>query len=225
MRNNHLSLIAISVLLSACESGDPEKQTVDAFFSAVQSGDQAGSERVSMVAFEFDGALESWEIIERGTEQEGAFQLADLEEELEEQRNLVRAQRQENTKFTDDNRDTYDAYITAYNENPSAPFRGELATFHEQLQGMRGKLAQLEVDAEQLALDVEGLKNAATLSMSTPVDENFEGQIKVKPVQVRINDGSEGKVYTLVLQRYELMDTRLARAPTARWIVAEISTE
>ena len=220
MRNNHLSLIAISVFLAACESGDPEKQTVDAFFSAVQTGDQAASERVSIAAF--DGTLESWEIIERGTEQEGAFQLADLEAELEEQRNLVRAQRQENGKFLDDNRDTYDSYTKAYAENPSAPFQGELATFHEQLQERRGKLAQLEVNVEQLAFDVETLTNAATLSLSTPVDENFEGQVKVKPLQVRINDGSEDKVYTVVLQRYELMDSRLARPLNARWIVAEI---
>jgi len=220
VQSNHLIPMAITVLLCACGSGDPEKETVDAFLTAIQQGDQAGAERVSMAAF--DGTPASWEIIERGTEQDGAFQLADLEAELEKKRDLLRAQREEFAKFNDDNRDTYALYTKTYAENPSAPFQGELLTFHEQRQEMQGAIAQLEVDGEQLALDVEGLKNAATLSTRTPVDENFEGLVKVKPLQVRINDGSEEKVYTVVLQRYELTDTRLARSPSARWIVAEI---
>jgi hypothetical protein len=212
--------IASSVLLSACGSGDPEEETLGAFFSAVQTGDQPGVERVSLA--EFDGSVESWEIIERGTESEGPFSLADLEAELENKRNEIRRQRQDTATFVSNNRDTYDSYTQQYAEDPSAPFQGELATFHEQLQEMQGLVAQLEVDAEQLALDVEGLKHAATLSLSTPVDENFEGRIKVKPLQVRINDGSGDQIYTVVLQRYELTDTRQNQPLRPRWIIAEI---
>ena len=220
MRTIFTLAVTIPVLLSACGSGDPEAQSLDAFFSAIQKGDQAGVQLISLTTF--DGTVESWEIVERGTESEGLFQLAELEEELDNTRNEVRAQRAQNSTFIGDNRDTYDAYTRQYAEDPSAPFRGELATFHEQMQERQGSVAQLEVDADQLGLDVRALKDAATLSLRTPVGEGFEGQIKVKPLQVSINEGSENKTYTIVLHRYELMDTRLNRAPTPRWIIAEI---
>jgi hypothetical protein len=215
--------IAVSILVSACGSGDPEAQVLGAFFSAVQKGDRAGAERVSLAAFE--NRIESWEIVERGVESEGPFQLADLEKQLKNKRDEVSAQKEGNASFINDNRDTYDAYKTKYAEDPSAPFQGALAVFHEQLQERQGRVAQLQADAEQLSLDVEALKNAATLSLSTPVDTSFEGQIKVKPLQVRINDGSGDKAYTIVLQRYELVDTGQNRTPTARWIIAEIQPQ
>jgi len=213
-------LIAISLLLSACGGGDPEAQVVGAFFSAVQKGDRAAVDRVSLAAF--DGKLESWEIVERGPESEAPFQLADLEAQLKTKRDEVEAQRKGNASFISDNSDTYESYKSKYAEDPSAPFQGALLAFHEELQQRQGRLAQLRADADQLALDVEALKNAATLSLSTPVDASFEGQIKVKPLQVRINDGSGDKTYTIVLQRYELVDSGQNRTPTPRWIIAEI---
>lgn len=223
MRSIFKSLIAISLFLSACGGGDPEEQTLGAFFSAVQKGDRVGIDRASLTTFE--GNVESWEILERGTESAGPFHLSDLEAQLEKKRDEVRAQRQDNQNFVSDNRDTYDAYIAKYNEDPSAGFQGELLVFHEQLQEQQKQLAQLEVDAAQLALDVEALKNAATISLRTPVDESFEGEVKVKPLQVRVNDGSEDKTYTVLLQRYDLVDTAQGRAPTPQWIIAEIQPQ
>jgi hypothetical protein len=124
--------------------------------------------------------------------------------------------------FVSDNRETYDSYTAKYAEDPSAPFQGALLAFHEQLQEKQTRLAQLQADAEQMALDVEALRKAATLSVSTPVDASFEGQVKVKPIQVKINDGSGDKTYAVVLQRYELVDTGQNRTPTPRWIITEI---
>ncbi len=220
VRSSFKISIAISILLSACGGGDSEEQVLRGFFDAVQKGDRAALERVSLAGF--DGKLESWEIIERGTESEAPFQLADLEARLEAKRNELSAQRKENASFVSDNRETYDAYKTKYAEDPSSPFQGALLSFHEQLQEKQTRLAQLEVDAEQLALEVEALEKAATMSLSTPVDTSFEGQVKVKPLQVRVNDGSGDKTYAIVLQRYELVDTEQNRTPTARWIIAEI---
>jgi len=213
-------LVGISILLSACGGGDPEAEVLGTFFSAVQKSDRAGAERVSLAPF--DGKPESWEIVERGTESEAPFQLADLEAQLESKRDEVKAQKDGNASYIGDNSDTYEAYKRKYAEDPSAPFQGALATFHQELQERQGRLAQLQADSDQLALDVEALKNAATLSLSTPVDTSFEGKIKVKPLQVRVNDGSGDKTYTIVLQRYELVDTEQSRTPTPRWIVAEI---
>lgn len=212
-------LIGISILLSAC-GGDPEAEVIGTFFNAVKRSDRAGVERVSLAPF--DGKPESWEIVERGLESVTPFQLADLEAQLESKRDEVRAQKEGNSSFISDNSDTYESYKSTYAENPSAPFQGALATFHEQLQERQGRLAQLQADADQLALDVEALKNAATLSLSTPVESSFEGQIKAKPLQVRINEGSGDQTYTILLQRYELVDTRQNRSPTPRWIIAEI---
>jgi hypothetical protein len=213
-------LIAISILLCACGRGDPEEQVVGAFFTAVQRGDRPAVERVSLAAF--DGKPVSWEIVERGQESEAPFQLADLEEQLRKKRDEVSAQRDGNASFVSDNRDTYDALKNQYAKDPSAPFQGALATFNKELQERQTRLAQLQADADQMALDAEALKNAATLSMSTPVDTSFEGQIKVKPLQVRVNDGSGDKTYTVVLHRYELVRTGQSRTPTPRWIIAEI---
>ncbi len=181
------------------------------------------SERVSLAPF--DGKPESWEIVERGTESVAPFQLADLEAQLESKRDEARAQKEGNAKFISDNSDTYESYKSTYAANPSAPFQGALLTFHEQLQERQGRLAQLQADADQMALDVEALKNAATLSLSTPVDTSFEGQVKVKPLQVKINEGSGDRTYTIVLQRYELVDTKQNRSPTPRWIIAEIQPQ
>jgi hypothetical protein len=213
-------LIAISMLLSACGGGDPEAQVVGTFFGAVQKGDRAALERVSLTTFE--GTPVSWEIVERGQESEAPFQLADLEAQLSKKRDEVTAQRDENASFVSDNRDTYDAYKNHYAKDPTAPFPGPLATFNQQLQERQIRLAQLEADAGQMALDAEALKNAATLSLSTPVDTNFAGQVKVKPLQVRVNDGSGDKTYTVVLHRYELTHTGQSRTLTPRWIIAEI---
>lgn len=215
-----LVLVSITFFFSACGSGDPEAQAVDAFFNAVKSGDQAGINRVALTTFEEEVA--SWEIVERGAESEAPFQLADLEAELAEKRKELDAQKQANASFIGDNRDTYDAYTKRYAEDPSAPFTGALAAFHEELQERQGRVAQLQADADQLAFDIDALENAATLSLSTPVDASFEGQIKVKPLQVRVNDGSTDKTYTVVLHRYELVDTEQNRTPNARWIIGEI---
>jgi hypothetical protein len=206
--------IAISILLSACGGGDSEDQVLGAFFDAVQKGDRAAVERVSVAPF--DGTLES------GPESEAPFQLADLEARLEAKRDEVSAQRQANTSFVSDNRETYASYTAKYAEDPSAPFQGTLLAFHQELQEKQTRLAQLQVDAEQMALEVEALRKAATMSLSTPVDASFEGQVKVKPIQVKINDGSGDKTYAVVLQRYELVDTGQNRTPTPRWIIAEI---
>lgn len=221
MRSILKSLVAFSVVLSACGGGDPEEQTLSAFFNAVQKGDRVGIDRISLVSF--SGNIEAWEIVERGAEAEGPFELADLEAERESKRSEVRTTRQQNQNFIGDNRETYTAYLNAYAEDPSAPFQGELAVFHEQWQEKQAQLAQVEVDAEQLTFDVEALQNAATISLRTPVNASFEGSIKVKPLQVRINDGSEDKMYTVVLHRYELVDTGQNRTPNPQWIIAEIN--
>ena len=223
MRNILKCLIAFSFALSACGSGDPEQETLGAFFDAVQKGDRVGIDRISLT--DFDGNVESWEIVERGTESAGPFHLSDLEAELEAKRDEVRDQRQDNQNYIGDNRDTYDAYIAKYNEDPSGGFQGELLAFHERLQEQQKQLAQLEVDAEQLGIDVEALKNVATISLRTPVEGSFEGDVKVKPLQVRVNDGSGDKTYTFVLQRYDLVDTAQNRTPTPQWIIAEIQPQ
>ncbi len=220
MRSFFKTWVGISILLSSCGGGDPEADVIGAFFNAVKKSDRAGLERLSLAPF--DGKPESWEIVERGTESVAPFQLADFEAQLESKRDEARAQKEGNAKFISDNSDTYESYKSTYAANPSAPFQGALLTFHEQLQERQGRLAQLQADADQLALNVEALKNAATLSLSTPVDTSFEGQVKVKPLQVKINEGSGDRTYTILLQRYELVDTKQNRSPTPRWIIAEI---
>ena len=219
MRSFFKILVGISILLSACGGGDPEAEVLGAFFSAVQKSDRAGVERVSIAPF--DGKPESWEIVERGPESEAPFQLADLEAQLKSKRDELKAEKDGNVKFISDNSDTYEAYKAKYAEDPSAPFQGALAAFHKELQERQGRAAQLQADADQLALDVEALKNAATLSLRTPVDTSFAGKIKVKPLQVKIKDGTGDKTYTILLHRYELVDAQ-KRSPTPQWIIAEI---
>ena len=191
MRSFFKILVGLSFLLSACGGGDPEKEVVDAFFSAVQKGDATRVQQVSVATF--DGKPESWEIVERGSESEAPFQLADLEAQLKSKRDEVRAQQDGNSSFISDNRDTYDAYKSQYAKDPSKPFQGALAAFNKELQERQGGLAQLQADADQLALDVEALKKAATLSVSTPVDTSFAGTIKVKPLQVKVNEATGDK--------------------------------
>ncbi len=93
------------------------------------------------------------------------------------------------------------------------------------MQERQAHLAQLQADADQLALDVEALKKAATLSVSTPVDTSFAGKIKVKPLQVKVKEATGDKTYTVVLQRYELTITDQPRSPTPRWIIADIQPQ
>lgn len=221
MRSFFQVLVAISILLPACGGGDPEEQALSSFFGAVQKGDMMGIQRVSVASF--DDKVESWEILERGEETEAPFHLADLEAQLQSKRDEVTAQRESNATFLSDNRDTYDAYKAKYAEDPSAGFQGALLTFHQELQERQTRLAQLQADADQLAFDVEALKNAATLSLGTPVDTSFEGKIKMKPIQVKVSDGSADKTYTVSLQRYEL--AAQTRSPTPRWIIAEIQPQ
>lgn len=212
--------ISIPILLSGCGGGDPEEQAVSQFFTAVQMGDQATLERVGSP--DLGEAVQSWEIVERGTESEAPFHLAELQSQLSAKRREVDAQKSDNQNFVGDNRDTYEAYTKAYAENPSGGFQGALLAFHEELQARQTRLAELEAEAEQLAFDVDALTDVASRSVATPVNNKFEGQIKVKPVQVKVNDGSGEKTYTFMLHRYDLTDTEQNRALNARWVVAEV---
>lgn len=223
MRRFFEALVAISALLLACGDADPEKQVVDSFFTAVKDGDAAAVERVSLIPFE--GQAETWEIVERGPESEAPFELADLEAQLRSKRTEVDAQRSDISTFISDNRETYEAYTRQYAEDPSKPFTGELEEFNEKLRAMQTHVGELESEAEQLGYDVEALRNAASRSLSTPVDSSFEGTVKEKPLQVKVNDGSGETTYTVVLQRYELVDTEQGRSLTPRWLVADVQEQ
>jgi hypothetical protein len=216
-----VALSSTIVLLVSCSGA--EQQVVKTFLTAVQGGDETTLSGVSLV--KFPGSVTSWEILEVGPESSEPFPLADVRKELVELETKIKFQQERHANFLSDNAEKAAEYKRRIQRNPDYQFSGEMADFKENVDALTEERKELEATLEELRQRISGLQNAAALSLNTSVNHNFEGEVKGKIVRLKVNDGSQEKIFSLFLRRYELSDKERNLTPMSRWIIADIEEQ
>jgi len=213
-----MSFAVAIVVLASC-SGQ-EQQVLSDFFQAVQGGDESTAARVSLATFE--GEVESWEIVEVGPESVAPFELPGLHEQLMKKRSEIKIENGTNSNYAGDHRALFDEYKKKKAEDPDAMFEGELGEFQTEWEKRMESQGKLEEEEEEITAIMNVLKSAAGLSLSTSINEKFDGNVKGKELHLKVNDGSAEKGYVFMLRRYELTNKESTLTPMSRWIITEI---
>jgi len=213
-----MSFAVAIVVLASC-SGQ-EQQVLSDFFQAVQGGDETTAARVSLATFE--GEVESWEIVEVGSESVAPFELPGLHERLMKKRSEIKIENGTNSNYAGDHRALFDEYKKKKAEDPDAMFEGELGEFQAEWEKRMESQGKLEEEEEEITAIMNVLKSAAGLSLSTSINEKFNGNVKGKELHLKVNDGSAEKGYVFMLRRYELTNKESTLTPMSRWIITEI---
>lgn len=208
-------------LLFSCSGGD--EQLVKTFLTAVQGGDETTRAGVSLV--KFPGSVTSWEILEVGPETSEPFPLAAVRQELTELEKKSAFQQERHANFLADNAKKVEEIRKLVQSNPDHQFSGEMADFKAEMDSRMEERKALDVQLGELRRRITGLQEGAALSLSTVVNPNFEGEVKGKTVRLKVNDGSQDKIYTFMLRRYELSDKERNLTPIPRWIITEIEEQ
>lgn len=212
---------ATLALFVACTGA--EQQVVKTFLTAVQGGDETTLSNVSLV--KFPGSVVSWEILEVGPESSEPFPLADVRKELAELEIKIEFQQERHANFLSDNAEKAAEYRRRLQKNPDYQFSGEMADFKAEMEARTEEGKELDAKLEDLRRRILGLQDAARLSLNTAVNQNFKGEVKGKIVRLKVNDGSQEKVFSLYLRRYELSDKERNLTPMSRWIITEIEEQ
>gem|GEM_PF-3572160 len=219
MRSLRKMSFAVAIVVLASCSGQ-EQQVLSDFFQAVQGGDESTAARVSLATFE--GEVESWEIVEVGPESVAPFELPGLHEQLMKKRSEIKIENGTNSNYAGDHRALFDEYKKKKAEDPDAMFEGELGEFQTEWEKRMESQGKLEEEEEEITAIMNVLKSAAGLSLSTSINEKFDGNVKGKELHLKVNDGSAEKGYVFMLRRYELTNKESTLTPMSRWIITEI---
>lgn len=211
-----VSLGAASIVLSC---GGGERTIVKTFFDAVQGGDADAAARVSVV--EFPDEVSSWEIVEVGPEFAEPFPLDTMHKKFLELEDEVETKKSADQTFLEANLEVYQEYRKRTENNPDAELEGKLAEFKSELDTRLAAQDELEKALEKLREEMKQLREAATLSLNTAVNERYSGEVKGKELHLNVN----GKSYRLVLKRYELVDSERNITPISRWIITGIEEQ
>ncbi len=190
------------------------------FFQAVQGGDEIAAARVSLATFE--GEVESWEIVEVGPESVAPFELPGFHERLMKKRSEIKIESGTNSNYAGDHRALFEEYKKKKVEDPDAMFEGELGEFQTEWEKRMESQGKLEEEEEEITAIMNVLKFEAGLSLSTSINEKFDGNVKGKELHLKVNDGSAEKGYVFMLRRYELTNKESTLTPMSRWIITEI---
>jgi hypothetical protein len=211
---------ALALIISC---SPPEEQLVKTFLLAAQGGDEAMVSGVSLV--KFPGSVASWEILEIGPESKEPFPLAEIRKELADVESQIKINNERHANFLSDNAKMVTEYRRRIEKDPNYQFTGEMADFKTELDARTAKQKELQAKFEEVRGRMTRLRDAAQLSVNTVVNENFEGEVKGKTVRLKVNDGSQEKVYSLSLRRFELKDTERNLTPMPRWIITDIQEQ
>lgn len=214
-----LAAFSFLVLLLSC--GGQEQQALGTFFDAEQSGDNTALAAVSVVEMPVD--VQSWEIVEIGTESTETFNLPELLRAVRDAKREVDYHAEKMGIFMDDNKSIHKQYMDQLEKDPEAEFEGDLAEHQkkwEELLQVEKDLAATHKQANR-AVEIERACAGVSL-MGSAVNENLEGDVAIKQAQVNVNSGSEEKVYLFTLKNYSLFNTKNQIQQRSRWIIADI---
>lgn len=216
-----LLVVSIVGLVICCSGG--EQQILKTFFVAVQGGDNATLSGISVARF--PGTVSSWEILEVGPESTAPFTLSAKSEEFLKAEEAVEEAKKESEAFVAANAERAAEYQKRIATNPDYEFKGDMAEFQSEWKAKLEAQKQLRAKLEKARREVNELRDAAALSLNTVVNDNFEGDVRGKTIRLKVNDGSEDKIYSFTIQRFELSDTERNLTPMSRWVITEIQEQ
>jgi hypothetical protein len=215
-----IALLSLALLASSC--APPEQRVIDAYLGAVRDGDEAIMKGVSL-ASPPEGGIESWEVIEIGTESTEAYRLAEIRAEHFQAKQALEEKVMDNDEFLRENEKIALRYQQKMKEDPDYKYtRGSMAKFQEEWEAKDEERKELQKKVEEAKEALERERNAIRMSTNIPLKESLEGDVAVKKAKVNINSASGSKTYTLTLRKYNMVDSDTGLRPRPGWIVTDI---
>lgn len=213
----------LSVLIAAgigCAA--PEERIVDYYLSGVRDGHNEVVGGVSLVSFPEEN-IQSWEIIEIGPESTEPYQLVEIRDAHFDARQAYEAKTAENDEFLQANEKNALRYQQKKKDDPDYMFAsGVMAEFQKVWEQKLETQKELENKVTEAENALERERNAIRMSANIPLKDSFKGDVAIKRVKVNVNGGSGAKTYTLVLRKYNIVDSDTGLSPTAKWIVTNV---
>ncbi len=206
--------------LWAC--GSPEQATIDQFFLAARSDDNATLAAMSAVGP--PGPVESWQVVEVSSQSTEPFTLPGLLVRLEAAEKERDAALEEGRKYLEDHEDALEQIVPKLQEDAQFKFGGELGEIQEEW----SKLVQERKATERAFQDVKRAVDTETRLVTKSVVrqvtiENFDGDVAVTEMllMLKLTDADE-KPYSVTLRKYELSGLQSDQVERSRWIIVDI---
>ena len=213
----------LTVLLAAgigCSA--PEERTVDYYLTAVRDGQDEITATVSMVSFP-EKNIQSWEIVEIGPSSSEPYRLVEIRGVHFDAREAYDAKKVENDEFLQANERNALRYQKKMRDDPDHKFAsGVMAEFQEVWEEKLGTQKELEDQVEEAHAELERERDRIRMSTSIPLKGSFEGDVAIKRAKVKVNGESGAKTYTIVLSKYNIVDSDNGLSPISKWIVTEV---
>ena len=197
--------------------GGQEQGAIDTFLKAVKDKDDSARGAVSSV--DFPGELNSWKVVDTGTEATESFRLPELQRQVQATKSDYDTHLEKRGYLMRDNARLYKEHKAKLEENPDFQFKGELAEFDEQWKKSLQEEQELEGKMQEANAAMQRERSTATVSiMGGSVTETFEGEVLIREALVNVDD----KPYKFTIRKYNLVDKTTNNQPRSRWIVTDI---
>ena len=219
-----LTLLGLLSVLLAIGIGcaTPEERIVDFYLTAVRDGQDEMVAAVSLVSFP-EANIQSWEIVEIGPESTEPYQLIEIRDAHFDAKEAYDAETVENDEFLQANERNALRYQQKMKDDPDYKYTsGVLAEFQEVWEEKVETQKELQNKVKETEEALERERNSIRMSASIPLKNSFRGDVAVKKAKVNVNGASGAKTYTLVLHKYNIVDSDTGLSPTAKWIVTDI---
>ncbi len=219
-----LTLLGLLSVLLAAGAGcaAPEERIVDYYLAAVRDGQNEIVAGVSLVSFPEED-IQSWEIVEIGPESTEPYRLVEIRDEHFEAKEAYDARTVENDEFLRANEKNAIRYQQKLKADPDYKYAsGVMAEFQEVWEQKLETQKSLQNKVKEAEEALERERNSIRMSASIPLKNSFKGNVAVKRAKVNVNGGSGAKTYTLVLRKYNIVDSDTGLSPIAKWIITEI---
>ncbi len=223
MIRHPLALLPVPLLipllfLPAC-SGSPEEALLEEFFRGVARGDRVPASGVALEDFPVED-IESWEIVEMGSEAEGPYRVPELRDEVEAAEKERDEQFQVLYAFRQANQEELTRIADLREDDPEHMPRGRLgeiaATWDEH--GAERRRLVRSISELQMALEDERRRTGRSLMREAQVDY-LSGRVLERELTVRITSPVGDRDFHFQLMRYDLMN-QFGAEVLSRWIIA-----
>jgi hypothetical protein len=219
-----LTLLGLLSVLLAVGIGcaTPEERIVDYYLTAVRDGQDEIVAGVSLVSFPEED-IQSWEIVEFGPESTEPYRLIEIRDAHFNAREAYDAKTAENDEFLAANERNALRYQQKMKDDPDYKYAsGVLAEFQEVWEQKLETQKELQNEVKEAHEALERERSRIRMSTSIPLKNSFKGNVAIKRAKVNVNSGSGGKTYTLVLRKYNIVDSDTGLSPVAKWIITDI---
>lgn len=211
-------------LLALISCSPPEQQVITRYLTAVQSGDENLAGAMSLATFPAEVA--SWEVLEAGPETKELFNFVEMRDRVLETQKAFDEAVKRNDAFLQENQELAIEYRSKTDEDPDYEFTsGKMAEFQQEWERRLEEQNALQEAARTADEEFQQLKKMARMSCRVGVTEHHEGDVSVKKVNVRVDEGSGPETYTFTLRKFNLVDTENNITPMSNWIITEIAPQ